>query len=225
MDVAKGLRPTYGHSARQEMQRFIPGTAKCLLEIGCNTGGFGAALKATRNIEIWGIEPDPDAAAEAALLLDRVIASPFTDDIDVPDAYFDAVVFNDVLEHMIDPWAGLRLAARKLAPEGVVIASIPNLRHVDNLEHILLDADFQYESHGIRDCTHLRFFTLKSARRMFEDVGFEILREVGINASWWNRPVWQRVAFRIWREKLDDTKFQQFAFIARPAPSPSSGHE
>ncbi len=210
------MRPTYGHSARHEMLRFVPDTAKCILEVGCNTGGFGAALKACRDVMVWGVEPDAVAVAQAAAHLDKVIESAFVDGIELPDAYFDAIVFNDVLEHMTDPWAALRLATQKLTPEGIVVASIPNMRHIDNLQHIIVDADFRYESHGVRDRTHLRFFTRKSARRLFEQSGFQILSDQGINASWWSPSIWRRIAYRLLGERVADTKFQQFAFVARP---------
>jgi SAM-dependent methyltransferase len=214
------MRPSYGHSARNEMHRFVPDTARRILEVGCNTGGFGAALKMSRGVEVWGVEPDAKAAAQAAAQLDKVIQSPFTDGIDIPNGYFDALVFNDVLEHMVDPWIALRLATEKLAAGGVVVASIPNLRHIDNLQHILVDADFRYESHGVRDRTHLRFFTRKSARRLFEESGFEILLDQGINASWWSPSVIRRIVFRLLGDKVADTKFQQFAFVARPFAYP-----
>ena len=48
---------------------------------------------------------------------------------------------------------------------------------------VLISKDWKYEDYGIMDRTHLRFFTKKSIRRMYEELGFEVLTHVGINRS------------------------------------------
>lgn len=104
----------YPHAARQDMCQFVPAGAVKVVDIGCNTGAFGESLKADRIVEVWGIEPNSNAAEKASHLLDKVINAPFDADVALPDAVFDVVVFNDVLEHLADPWEALRIAARKL---------------------------------------------------------------------------------------------------------------
>ncbi len=152
-------RINYPHTPRHDMKQFVPVGAKRVIDIGCNTGAFGESLKADRIIEVWGVELNLNAAEQARRVLDKVINTPFDADVALPDAAFDVVIFNDVLEHLEDPWEALRIAAHKLRAGGCVVASIPNLRQIDNLIHILRDADFRYEPLGIRDRTHLRFFT------------------------------------------------------------------
>lgn len=198
------------------MLPFIPDDARTVHDVGCSSGGFGAALKSAREVEVWGVEQDAKAAESAAGLLDRVVRSRFDADAPIPNRYFDVVVFNDVLEHMSDPWAALGLVRRKLRPSGVVVASIPNLRHIDCLEHLLIDGDFRYEGHGVRDRTHLRFFTKRSAVRLFEECGFDVTRTVGINANWWGPSPWRRILFRALGRWIEDTKYEQFAFVCRP---------
>lgn len=206
----------YPDSPRSEMQRFVPAGARRLLDVGCHTGAFGHALKRVRDIEVWGIEPAADAAALAATRLDRVLVEPMAAGCALPDAHFDAIVFNDVLEHMEAPWQTLELAQRWLTPDGVVIISLPNLLHVDNVAHMLLERDFRYEGRGVRDRTHLRFFTRKSALRMIEDCGYRIDAVEGINESWWSPSPLRRLAFRLFDRWLAEFKPQQFAFVARP---------
>lgn len=209
-------RCAYPNNARNNMCQFVPIGAEKVLDIGCNMGAFGKSLKADRAIEVWGVEPNPNAAEKASRLLDRVINAPFDADVALPDSAFDVVVFNDVLEHLVDPWEALRIAARKLRPGGRVVASIPNLRQVDNLVHILLEGDFRYEPLGIRDRTHLRFFTRKSAVRLFEESGYRVEYLQGINEDWWTPSLWRRLAFRIFGKCLEDTKYTQFAVVACP---------
>lgn len=204
----------YDHIDRPMMQKFIPDSAQRILDVGCNTGGFGAGLKARRSIEVWGVEPNRLAAERATQFLDRVIIEPFARNVSVPDRHFDAVVFNDVLEHLPDPWDALKLAATKLRPGGRVVASIPNLLHINNLLHMLRDEDFHYELTGIRDRTHLRFFTRRSAIRLFEESGLQIRGVEGINEEWWTPSLRRRLAYRFFGRKLENTKYVQFAIVA-----------
>jgi len=208
----------YGDFPRSEMRRYIPQGASRVLDVGCNRGAFGAGLKQNGIGEVWGCELDPDAAAVAATRLDKVIAGPFAADT-VPDHYFDVVVFNDVLEHLPDPSQILRVARDKLKPGGVVLASIPNLRHIENLLHIVRDKDFRYEPAGIRDNTHLRFFTLKSIPRLFEQAGYQIQVLEGINEEWWTPSLLRRLAFKFFPSYLSDTRFIQYAVRAVPLPA------
>lgn len=216
MTSQQATRPSYGEQPRPQMVEFLPRSAARVLDVGCNNGAFGAEIKRQRGIEVWGLEPHADSAAQAAPRLDKVIPALFDAQADLPDRHFDAIYFNDVLEHIADPWAALQLAASKLREGGVVVASIPNLRQIDNLEHILFDGDFRYESQGIRDRTHLRFFTRKSAIRLFEDSHYEVLSATGINPMWWSPSLRRRVLFRLLGNWLEDTKYMQFALVARP---------
>lgn len=217
MTSKQAARPSYGEQPRPQMVEFLPRSAARVLDVGCNNGAFGAEIKRQRGIEVWGLEPHKGSAEQAAARLDHVIAALFDQQASLPDRYFDAIYFNDVLEHIADPWAALQLAASKLRAGGVVIASIPNLRQIDNLEHILFDGDFRYESQGIRDRTHLRFFTRKSAIRLFEDSNYEVLSATGINPMWWSPSVRRRLMFKLFGKWLEDTRYMQFALVARPS--------
>ncbi len=204
----------YADSARPEMLSYVPPTARRVLDVGCHTGAFGAAIKQRFGAEVWGIEPNPETAHVAAQRLDRVLVGEFCENLPLPTASFDAIVFNDVLEHMADPWSALKLAATKLTADGVVIVSIPNLRHIDNLVHIMRERDFQYEPAGIRDQTHLRFFTRKSAPRLFNGSGLSIVRMEGVNEECYPSLL-RNIAYRLFKTYLDDTRHIQYAIVAR----------
>ncbi|WP_431050212.1 methyltransferase domain-containing protein [Roseateles sp. L2-2] len=207
----------YPHSARREMLPFLPPGSQRVLDVGCNTGAFGEAVKQTRpGTEVWGIEPDAGAAERATQHLDRVMQGFFGPGLPLPESHFDAITFNDVLEHMPDPWAALNHAAPLLAPGGVVLASLPNLLHLDTIWPLVHDRDFRYEPCGVRDRTHLRFFTRTSALRMFEECGYEVLSVQGINEQWYTSSIRRRLAFRLFGRQLEETKWVQFAFVARP---------
>lgn len=56
---------TYYANARVEMLRFIPSSAKKILEFGCGQGNFSAQL-IKDGVETWGVEPDPLSYQEAS---------------------------------------------------------------------------------------------------------------------------------------------------------------
>jgi hypothetical protein len=58
-----------------------------------------------------------------------------------------------------------------LKKDGCVLASIPNLMNAEVIYN-LLKGRFTYEEAGIRDMTHLRFFTYQEIMKMFVMAGY-----------------------------------------------------
>jgi 2-polyprenyl-3-methyl-5-hydroxy-6-metoxy-1,4-benzoquinol methylase len=171
----------YYRNPRPEMLRYVPAGSRRVLELGCGEGAFGGAVKQHTGAEYWAVEYDPAAAEKAGRILDRVLVGDADQLIDeVPDGYFDAIVCNDVLEHLAYPWVTLERLRPKLHADGVVVASIPNIRYMPALFSIIFRRDFPLDEEGIFDRTHLRFFTRKSIRRMFDTAGYEMETMKGI---------------------------------------------
>lgn len=204
----------YLDNPRTEMLELIPSSVHTLLDVGCHTGQFGFAVKNKYGAEVWGVEPNAETAKIASKYLDKVFHSNFSDDLNLPENHFDIISFNDVLEHMPDPWGAVQLATRKLRFGGRIIISIPNMRHIDNLLHILKEKDFNYENEGIRDRTHLRFFTKKSAPTLLVGTGLKLVELKGINEHWWTKSIFRRLAFKLFPNYLEDTRYVQYAMIA-----------
>jgi len=218
----------YFAQARSEMLRFIPAGCTRVLDVGCGGGNFGAALKQSRQVEVWGLEPVASAVAEAAKKLDRVIEGIFTPEAELPRASFDAIIFNDVLEHLPDPASALRFARTLLQPGGVVVASIPNIRHFQTLWEIVVRGELRYRDSGTLDRTHLRFFTKKSIRELFTECGFTVEHIEGINTYWWipgtrepSRWFYFKIINALTFNAIEDMKHLQFATVARAATKSS----
>ena len=132
---------------------------------------------------VVGVEPDPAEAELARQVLDQVASGTFpavAPDVQ-RDGGYDVIVFNDVLEHMPDPVQALDAARDLLAPDGVVVSSIPNVRHVSASAPLVLRGQWTYVDLGVLDSTHLRFFTASSIRELFVGSGWEITRFEPIN--------------------------------------------
>ena len=158
-----------------------------ILDVGCGEGLFGEEIKNRFSSIVWGVEPDYQAARRAMLKMDNVFSSTWDcAKKDLPDRHFDAIFFNDVLEHMVDPEQCLREAKSKLADSGIVYASIPNVIFIENIAKIVWRRDWKYECAGILDRTHLRFYTRKSIERLFESTGFTCEKIIPLNtlSSW-----------------------------------------
>ncbi len=202
----------YGHP-RREMAGFVPRSTKVMLDIGCGAGAFAAGLKQDgRSLEIWGVEMTPEAAKLATEVLDKVLVGDIVSVLpDLPLGRFDCIVLNDVLEHVIHPEEVLARIQPLLAPGGVVVASIPNVRYFFNVWNLVAGGRWDYTDEGILDRTHLRFFTRSSMKRMFQQKGYRVESMQGINPT-------GSLKFQLMNVltlgRWSDMKFLQFAVVA-----------
>ena len=176
--------PAYFAGTRTDMLRYIPDSAERTLEIGCGEGAFSACLKDQRRVEAWAVDIEERAAQIAAERLDHVLCDEAHAAMDrLPNEYFDCVILFDILEHLVDPYSLLSTIQRKLRGRGVVVASIPNIRYYRVFWDFVVRGNWDYRDQGIMDKTHLRFFTHKSIRKMFERLEYELTRLEGIHPT------------------------------------------
>jgi 2-polyprenyl-3-methyl-5-hydroxy-6-metoxy-1,4-benzoquinol methylase len=214
----------YAH-ARADITALVKGTGLKVLDVGCGTGATLAGLKRSGQAAVAvGVEINPEAVRQAGPLLDEVITGNIENlELKYPGGYFDLIILSDVLEHLVDPWGTLRKLKIHLAPQGMVIASLPNFREFHVLGPLLFRGDFKYAEAGILDRTHLRFFCKKNLVELFSE-GFEITEIKTVpellkgEVAWFNR-----LTFRIFEEFL----VIQYLIAARnkatPGQAPGGG--
>jgi 2-polyprenyl-3-methyl-5-hydroxy-6-metoxy-1,4-benzoquinol methylase len=213
MEAFQGLDSPYWSEARSHVADLVPGSARRVLDVGCNDGTFGASVLARRpDREVWGIEPHDLDAEAASRRLTGVAKGFYPDVLDQVPGSFDCVSFNHVLEHMVDPWAALRLTRERLTPGGVIVGELPNVRHLPFLVDLVVRGRFDYVDSGLLDRTHLRFFTRSSAHDLFTSTGYEVEVFFPVVAMGNARfPRTSRVVARVIR----DLSYMAFAFRAR----------
>jgi len=93
-----------------------------VLDVGCGTGNYAAALTAATNCRVSGVDPSRrmlewacDAAPWDSLVQSGAESLPFGDDA------FDIVMSTDVIHHIRDRNAYFREAARVLRPDGRLV--------------------------------------------------------------------------------------------------------
>ncbi|NJR40489.1 MAG: class I SAM-dependent methyltransferase [Leptolyngbyaceae cyanobacterium CSU_1_4] len=207
----------YTHNDRAEMLAYIPQNAAIVLDVGCALGSFGQRLKAERATEVWGVEINEYAASIASKVLDRVFCEAFDETLSLPQNKFDCIIFNDVLEHFVDPYSALLYAKKLLKKDGKIVVSIPNVRYFDNIWNLLIKKDWQYTEQGILDRTHLRFFTRKSMVRTLETLGYSVNQVQGIGLLEIAHPHrFNKFRFLnfIFFNQIEDMRYLQFAIVA-----------
>lgn len=214
----------YYSCSRPEIQQLVNPSARRILDIGCAAGMLGYQLKQNSGAEVWGVECEPRAAAQAEKRLDRVLTGAVEEMLELlPASYFDTVVIADVLEHLVNPWHVLEKLKEKLSPHGEIIVSIPNVRHWSVIKN-LLEGKWSYEDAGILDRTHLRFFTRSECIRLFASSGYEISQCKAIVMKG-DVPVptiiidaLQKVGLNV-GSLAEESMHYQYAFVARPTPA------
>lgn len=144
-----------------------------ILDVGTASGYLGKILK-ERGHAVTGIERDAATAERARGYYDSFHLA----DIETFEfpyrGEFDYILFADVLEHLRDPAAVLRRCIPALKGSGKIIVSVPNVANF-LIRLSLLFGRFDYMDRGILDRTHLRFFTLRSLKKMMAEVSCGIL--------------------------------------------------
>ena len=169
----------YYRNVNPDLLNRIPLNAKTVVEVGCGTGALGSAYK-LRNPQAHyiGVEAMPEPAAEASTVLDQVILGDAEDPLlfgdNVQDV--DCLVYGDVLEHLVNPWACLSRHLELLSEHGLVVACIPNAQHWSVIAN-LLQGQWPLEDQGLFDRTHLRWFTKATIVEGFQQLGL-IVHEI-----------------------------------------------
>jgi len=163
------------HSSHSVILKWLgEGRGRRILDVGAADGIVSRRLT-ERGWRVTGLEGDPALAQAGARHCERMLTANLNREIPEVAGPFDAILYGDVLEHLVDPLRVLVELDRALVPDGFVVISVPNIAHL-YVRLLLLVGRFDYIDRGILDDSHLRFFTERSLRALIADAGLTVER-------------------------------------------------
>jgi 2-polyprenyl-3-methyl-5-hydroxy-6-metoxy-1,4-benzoquinol methylase len=147
-----------------------------VLEVGTASGYIGDFLIKQKKCEVWGVEPVKDLYEDALHFsykkLWNCTVEEFVSEFSEAEL-FDVILLGDVLEHIDYPEKVLRALKKYLKPNGFFVISMPNIAHY-SIRFNLFFGKWEMSDSGILDRTHLRFYTIESAKKMIESAGLRV---------------------------------------------------
>ena len=209
----------YGALDNEDVLRGLGAISGRLLDVGCGQGAWAPRLRAAGAGELVALDPSAAAIALAAERYDIAVVGTIEDTelSQLGSRPFDVIVAADVFEHLVDPWGALRRLRAWATPEALLAVSVPNMRFYRLVGNLALRGEFEYELWGVRDWTHLRWFTRSSLAHMLAAGGWQPERWVC------SATLKGRVLARLSEQLANDLLRQQLIVVARasaPAARP-----
>lgn len=177
-----------------------------LLDVGCGAGDNAALIKSRYpECDVFGITHSAAEAELAKKHMKRCWVFDIEDEIpdDLAEQSFDALIFSHILEHLREPAVVLHRYSRLLRNGGQTLIAVPSVLSW-RMRVKFLFGDFQYESAGVLDDTHLRFFTYFTADQylLLKSPDLKLTNKLadGSVPLWWLR---RHVFPRRWTEYID----------------------
>ena len=144
-----------------------------VLELGCGRGLMAKACKEMFPGVVWfGIDFYLSALSHAHMWMDVAIQADVQRELPLAESVrFDRIVCADLLEHLPYPWETLKFLCNRIKPDGLLVASFPNIGHWSVVEDLLMGR-FDETPAGILCVTHLRLGTKINWQRWFQETGW-----------------------------------------------------
>ncbi len=183
-----GLAPEERSEKRYPIVLEMVGSENDVLDLGCGSGLL-ATLMAEMGNRVTGVDVSGTALEGAASRGVTTVNSDLEEDLPFQDGAYDIVVCSEVLEHLFNPRGLLDEARRVLRPGGHLVITTPNIAYVVRRICLLLgwfpeDVEWARTS-NTDEWEHIRFFTLRSIKRLLDHAGFEPVAVRGVDRFPW----------------------------------------
>ncbi len=152
-----------------------------LLDVGCAIGIF-LAIAQNAGWQVAGVDVSEYAVRRAREMFSVDARHGALDQAGFPDGHFDVVTMWDVIEHVEDPVALLRDAARVLKPGGLLLVNTPNeaalLKVLARCCYAGSFGSVRYPVRKLYHRYHRVYLTARTLNMALERAGFEPARTI-----------------------------------------------
>lgn len=157
-----------------------------ILDMGCATGDFISAAK--KSYKVWGMDISSHAIETARQQnpeISQQLKIANSEQHEIPENHFDAIVLWDVIEHLWEPKAVLKQMKRWLKPNGFIFLSTPN---IGAMTAKLMGKRWAF----MTPPEHLCFFSRTSMEKIVQDLGFK-------KHIWKSQGKWVNIGFLFYK--------------------------
>lgn len=155
------------------MEQHLAAEQRSLLDIGSGPGFF-LLNGQKRGWQVKGIEPSVEAADHSRGLGLNVENNFYSEQTAPGLGTFDAINLGEVLEHIPDPTALLRLVHRQLNSNGLVCIIVPN--DFNPFQKVLRD-HLKFNPWWVAPPHHINYFDFDSLSNFIQRCGFDVLHQ------------------------------------------------
>jgi SAM-dependent methyltransferase len=138
-----------------------------VLDVGCAVGGFLDFLKGKGFTRLYGVDPAEAYVEKARTKSEYIIERGSAESLPFDDGTFDAVVIEQVLEHLVNPAVAFREAGRVLRKGGVLCIGVPDAARYSDF--------YFYDYYWLLLREHIQHFDINSLKRLADKEGLELL--------------------------------------------------
>ncbi|MBI2019008.1 class I SAM-dependent methyltransferase [Candidatus Daviesbacteria bacterium] len=180
MTVYEKIFKKHGLSITQQEILDLVGREKTVLEIG-PSAGYMTDIFLKNGCVIDVVETDNNAFVKIPKLVRKALHYSI-DDQNIQKFLgrdYDFIIMADVLEHLVDPEKSLRVLSKIALNKTKLIVSLPNIACWAMRKQLFLRGDFEYQSSGLLDKTHLHFYTPKSLPKTLSENNWKVEKMIG----------------------------------------------
>lgn len=191
----KSLRIQNFQTLLDALECYMPLEQKTICDVGCAYGWFLEAA-ANRGMKAWGIEPDEFVANQGIKQGLNIKIGYFPDCVSDLEK-FDAIAFNDSLEHLSNIDRVLAACYEMLTPSGKLIVNLPNSQgFFFKLGYFLFLIGYKQPWHRLwqKDYPfpHLVYFNPSNLEKYINRYGFKLVRSQNLKTITVSG-LWQRL--------------------------------
>jgi SAM-dependent methyltransferase len=159
-----------------------------ILDVGCGIGMYVEKFRRYSS-DVYGVDLDAEKVEEASRSLPNISVAP-AEKLPFEDRSFDVILLHEVIEHVVDDRRAVEEAVRCADVGGRVIIYAPNRLYPMETHgfyfrgqyHFRLLPFVNYLPDRLRDrfCPHVKVYTAKGIRRLFEGLPVRIVASTHI---------------------------------------------